>query len=87
MKYTGGDFDEYDEDDEIIEDETGFGGYADPYRVVIDAHCDEISWVVREITKEGLLRVKRNGGTDNELKLELRDGQGNKKDLKLRFKQ
>lgn len=28
-----------------------------------------------------------NGGTDNELKLELRDRQGNKKDLKLRYKQ
>ncbi len=43
----------------------------------------------RKATAQELADANRtaNGGTDNELKLELRDGQGNKKDLKLRFKQ
>lgn len=39
----------------------------DRYRVVIDAHCDEIGWVVSSIDSDGFLRVKRNGGTDNEI--------------------
>ena len=39
----------------------------DGYRVVIDAHCDEIGWVVSSIDSDGFLRVKRNGGTDNEI--------------------
>lgn len=37
------------------------------YKVVIDAHCDEIGWIVSEITKDGFLRIRRNGGTDNEI--------------------
>lgn len=37
------------------------------YKVVIDAHCDEIGWVVSSIDKDGFIRVKRNGGTDNEI--------------------
>lgn len=39
----------------------------DRYKVVIDAHCDEISWLVRKITDDGFIRVKRNGGTDNDI--------------------
>jgi tetrahedral aminopeptidase len=34
------------------------------YRVVIEAHCDEISWFVNYITKEGYIHVIRNGGSD-----------------------
>jgi hypothetical protein len=43
----------------------------------------------RKATAQELADAARSavGGTENELKLELRDGQGNKKDLKLRFKQ
>jgi putative aminopeptidase FrvX len=37
------------------------------YRVVIDAHCDEIGWMVCRITDEGFIYVKRNGGTDNDI--------------------
>jgi len=37
------------------------------YKVVIDAHCDEIGWLVKEISDEGFIRVKRNGGTDNDI--------------------
>jgi putative aminopeptidase FrvX len=34
------------------------------FKVVIEAHADEISWFVNYITPEGLLYVKRNGGVD-----------------------
>jgi putative aminopeptidase FrvX len=34
-------------------------------KVVIEAHCDEIAWIVTQIEKEGFLRVKRHGGSDN----------------------
>ncbi|MBC7746289.1 MAG: M42 family metallopeptidase, partial [Flavobacterium sp.] len=38
-----------------------------PYRVVIEAHADEISWYVNYITKEGLIYVIRNGGSDHQI--------------------
>lgn len=34
------------------------------YKVVIEAHADEISWFVNYITKEGYLYLRRNGGSD-----------------------
>ena len=37
------------------------------YKVVIEAHADEISWYVNYITKEGYLHVIRNGGSDYEI--------------------
>jgi putative aminopeptidase FrvX len=37
------------------------------YKVVIEAHADEISWYVNYITKEGLIYVIRNGGSDYEI--------------------
>jgi putative aminopeptidase FrvX len=36
-----------------------------PYKVVIEAHADEISWYVSYITDNGLLHVVRNGGSDH----------------------
>lgn len=33
--------------------------------VVIEAHCDEIAWIVTQIESDGFLRVKRHGGSDN----------------------
>jgi putative aminopeptidase FrvX len=36
-----------------------------PFKVVIDAHADEISWYVSYITDQGLIHVKRNGGSDH----------------------
>jgi len=36
-----------------------------PYKVVIEAHADEISWFVNYITKEGYIYVIRNGGSDH----------------------
>jgi len=37
------------------------------YKVVIEAHADEISWYVNYITKEGLIYVIRNGGSDHQI--------------------
>lgn len=34
------------------------------FRVVIEAHADEISWYVNYITEDGLIYVIRNGGSD-----------------------
>jgi putative aminopeptidase FrvX len=44
----------------IINPESGF-------KVVIEAHADEISWFVNYITPEGLLYLKRNGGVDHQI--------------------
>ena len=38
-----------------------------PFKVVIDAHADEIGWVVKDITDDGFIKVHRNGGTDNDI--------------------
>ena len=35
------------------------------FKVVIEAHADEISWYVHYITKDGFIYVKRNGGSDH----------------------
>jgi putative aminopeptidase FrvX len=34
------------------------------FKVVIEAHADEISWFVHHITAEGFIYVRRNGGSD-----------------------
>jgi len=38
-----------------------------PYKVVIEAHADEISWFVNYITDEGYIYVRRNGGSDHQI--------------------
>jgi putative aminopeptidase FrvX len=38
-----------------------------PYKVVIEAHADEISWFVHYITKEGFIYLCRNGGSDHQI--------------------
>lgn len=35
-----------------------------PFKVVIEAHADEISWFVNYINPDGFIYLKRNGGTD-----------------------
>lgn len=35
------------------------------YKVVIEAHADEISWFVHYITKDGFVYLRRNGGSDH----------------------
>ncbi len=37
------------------------------FKVVIEAHSDEISWGVNYITKEGYIYVDRNGGSDYDI--------------------
>jgi putative aminopeptidase FrvX len=37
------------------------------YKVVIEAHADEISWFVSYVTENGLIYVKRNGGSDHQI--------------------
>ena len=38
-----------------------------PYRVVIEAHADEIAWYVNYITDDGYINVVRNGGSDHQI--------------------
>ena len=37
------------------------------YKVVIEAHADEISWFVHYISPDGLIYVRRNGGSDHQI--------------------
>lgn len=41
------------------------GNSPESYKVVIEAHCDEIAWIITQIEKDGYVRVKRAGGSDN----------------------
>lgn len=36
-----------------------------PYKVVVEAHADEISWFVHYITSDGFICLRRNGGSDH----------------------
>ena len=38
-----------------------------PYKVVIEAHADEISWFVNFISEDGYVYVRRNGGSDHQI--------------------
>jgi putative aminopeptidase FrvX len=56
--------------DELIDIYGSAVGIINPqadYKVVIEAHADEISWYVNYITKEGLIHVIRNGGSDYDI--------------------
>ncbi len=37
------------------------------YKVVIEAHADEISWFVHYITESGFIYLRRNGGSDHQI--------------------
>ncbi len=37
------------------------------YKVVIEAHADEISWFVHYITRDGFIYLRRNGGSDHQI--------------------
>ena len=37
------------------------------YKVVIEAHADEISWFVHYITSDGFIYLRRNGGSDHQI--------------------
>lgn len=55
--------------DEYISDTYGsVAGIINPgkdYKVVIEAHADEISWFVHYITEDGFIYLRRNGGSDH----------------------
>lgn len=57
--------------DEYISDTYGsMVGVINPeakYKVVIEAHADEISWFVNYITDKGYIYVIRNGGSDHQI--------------------
>jgi len=57
--------------DEFITDTYGTAvGVINPkaeYKVVIEAHSDEISWYVNYISDNGLIYVIRNGGSDHQI--------------------
>ena len=57
--------------DEVITDPygsaAGIVNPSHPFKVVIEAHVDEISWFVNYITNEGLMYLKRNGGVDHQV--------------------
>ncbi len=36
-----------------------------PFKVLIEAHADEISWFVHYITNDGFIYVRKNGGSDH----------------------
>jgi putative aminopeptidase FrvX len=40
---------------------------SEPFKVVIEAHADEISWFVNYINDQGLIYLKRNGGVDHQV--------------------
>lgn len=57
-------------DDTIIDVYGTAVGVVNPkakYKVVIEAHADEISWFVNYITEEGYIYVRRNGGSDHQI--------------------
>lgn len=57
-------------DDTFIDNYGTVVGVINPkasYKVVIEAHSDEISWFVNYITNDGLLYVIRNGGSDHQI--------------------
>ncbi|WP_185856387.1 M42 family metallopeptidase [Blattabacterium cuenoti] len=37
------------------------------YKLIIEAHADEISWYVNYITENGIIYVSRNGGSDHQI--------------------
>lgn len=38
-----------------------------PFKVVIEAHADEISWFVNYVTDSGLIYLRKNGGVDHQV--------------------
>jgi putative aminopeptidase FrvX len=57
-------------DDQFIDNYGTAVGVINPkaeYKVVIEAHADEISWFVNYITNDGFIYLKRNGGSDHQI--------------------
>jgi putative aminopeptidase FrvX len=57
-------------DDYIVDTYGTVVGIINPeakFKVVIEAHADEISWFVHYITKDGFIYLRRNGGSDHQI--------------------
>jgi len=57
-------------DDHYVDNYGTVFGIVNPgkdFKVVIEAHADEISWFVSYITDDGFIYVKRNGGSDHQI--------------------
>ena len=57
-------------DDYIVDTYGTVVGIINPeakYKVVIEAHADEISWFVHYITSDGFIYLRRNGGSDHQI--------------------
>ncbi|WP_462248078.1 M42 family metallopeptidase [Ekhidna sp.] len=57
-------------DDYVVDTYGSVYGVVNPeakYKVVIEAHADEISWFVNYITDKGYIYVVRNGGSDHQI--------------------
>jgi len=57
-------------DEHIVDTYGSVVGVINPkakYKVVIEAHADEISWFVHYITKDGFIYLRRNGGSDHQI--------------------
>ena len=57
-------------DDYLVDTYGSVVGIINPkeeYKVVIEAHADEISWFVNYITKEGFIYLIKNGGSDHQI--------------------
>jgi putative aminopeptidase FrvX len=55
-------------DDYVVDNYGTVVGIINPqeeYKVVIEAHADEISWFVHYITNDGFIYLRRNGGSDH----------------------
>ena len=54
-------------DDHIIDDYGNVAGIINPgqaFKVIVEAHADEIAWYVNRIDEDGYIHVKETGGTD-----------------------
>lgn len=57
-------------DDHIVDTYGSVAAIINPkadYKVVIEAHADEISWFVHYISKDGFIYLRRNGGSDHQI--------------------
>lgn len=57
-------------DDYIVDNYGSVAAVINPdadFKVVIEAHADEISWAVHYITKEGFIHPMRGGGSDHQI--------------------
>ena len=53
------------------------------YKVVIEAHADEISWFVNYITEDGYIYVRRNGGSDHQMSAPVNSGEARRRRTRL----